>query len=284
MIALNIAETGSETFPDAWSSTSRRHYRSRNHLTIEAVDWNTGMSIPADPPHWDDMFGGSIRVGVMAAKRTFKPALAVWFTMAAIAAVYYLIPMSHGLFAWLLTIQKAMGVLFPSLGMGLSVGILVEVVKVLSSEKRRWTRENSITALFNFGVFGLMGVTHHYRYAFQNEVFGAGNSFQVLASKVAFDQFIWTVIVANPYQAICYLWKNNSFSWKAVHRHLFPFRSFWGTQMLPVLITNWAFWIPMAFIIYYFPPGLQLPLSILAVTTWVMLLSVLTSMNRREES
>lgn len=40
----------------------------------------------------------------------------------------------------------------------------------------------------------------------------------------------------------------------------------------------------MAFIIYYFPPDLQLPLSILAVTTWVMLLSVLTSMNRREES
>lgn len=230
------------------------------------------------------MFGSSIRVGVMAAKKTFKPALAVWTVMAGIAALYYLVPMSHVVFSWLVTLQKSMGVLFPSLGMGLSVGILVEVVKVLTSKSRRWTRENTITALFNFAVFGIMGFTHHYRYAFQNEVFGAGNSFQELASKVAFDQFVWTVLIANPYQAVCFLWKNNSFSFRAVHRHMFPFRSFWGTQMLPVLITNWAFWIPMAFIIYYFPPDLQLPLSILAVTTWVMLLSVLTSMNRREES
>lgn len=283
MISHITLEAKNETHPDRWSTTNRRHYRSRNHLVTELIDWNSGTPIPADQPYWDDMFGSSIRIGIMAAKRTFKPALLVWAVMAAIAALYYLVPASHVGFGWLVAIQKSMGIWFPSLGMGLSVGIIVEAVKVLSSKSRRWTRENSITALFNFAVFGIMGLTQHYRYAFQNDVFGSGHSFQELASKVAFDQFIWTVIFANPYQAVCYLWKNNSFSWRAVHRHMFPFRSFWGTQMLPVLITNWAFWIPMAFIIYYFPSDLQLPLSILAVTTWVMLLSVLTSLNRRED-
>lgn len=268
----------------SWSATHRRHYRGRNRVAAEIIDWNSGTPLPADPIHWDDMVGSSVRVGVMAAKKTFRPALAVWITMACIAATYYMVPQSHFAFARLVDVQNLMGVWFSSIGMGLCVGMLVEVVKVLTSTKRQWTRENSINALFNFAVFGLMGYTHFYRYEFQNDVFGAGNSFRELASKVAFDQFIWTVIIANPYQAVCFLWKNNGFSLRAVRNHMFPFRTFWGTQMLPVLISNWAFWIPMAFIIYFFPPDLQLPLSILAVTTWVMLLSVLTSMNRREES
>lgn len=284
MFPLPITESNHTSSPVNWSTTNRRHYRSRNDLMSDFTDWNSGTPLPADPPYWDDMFGSSIRVGILASKKTLKPALAVWCTMAGIAALYYFVPISHAFFSLLVTIQESLGVLFPSLGMGLSVGILVEAVKVLSSQSRRWTNENTITALFNFAVFGIMGLTHHYRYDFQNEVFGSGNSLRELVSKVAFDQFIWTVLIANPYQAVCFLWKNNSFSWRAVHRHMFPFRSFWGTQMLPVLITNWAFWIPMTFIIYYFPPELQLPLSILAVTIWVMLLSVLTSLNRREES
>jgi hypothetical protein len=284
VIVIPIVESKNHPPTDPWGATHRRHYRGRNRVAAEIIDWNSGTPLPADPIHWDDMFGSSVRVGIMAAKKTFKPAVAVWVTMAGIAALYYLAPITHVAFAWLVDFQKTTGVWFTSIGMGLCVGILVEVVKVLTSGTRKWTRANTINALFNFAVFGLMGWTHHYRYAFQNEVFGAGNSLRELASKVAFDQFVWTVIIANPYQAVCFLWKNNHFSFKAVRDRLFPFRTFWGTQMLPVLISNWAFWIPMAFIIYYFPPDLQLPLSILAVTTWVMLLSVLTSMNRREEA
>ncbi len=58
---------------------------------------------------------------------------------------------------------------------------------------------------------------------------------------------------------------------------MFPFKPFWGTKMLPVLVSNWAFWIPMASIVYCFPSDLQIPLSILAVTIWVLILSVLTA-------
>lgn len=213
-----------------------------------------------------------------------RPAMAVWTLMLGIVFCYYAIPASHGVFDSLVMIQEWMGVWFPSIGMGLSVGILVELVKVSLSRPRKWTRENTVNALFNFAVFGLMGATHHYRFAFQNDVFGAGTSFGEVASKVLFDQFAWTVLIANPYQAICYLWKNHGFRWQPVARQMRPFRTFWGTQMLPVLISNWAFWIPMGFVVYYFPANLQIPVSILAVTSWVMLLSVLTSMSQTDES
>jgi len=50
-----------------------------------------------------------------------------------------------------------------------------------------------------------------------------------------------------------------------------------------MLISNWAFWIPMAFLVYYFPPELQIPMAILAVTIWVILLSYLTAASQNDE-
>lgn len=261
----------------------RRHFRGRNHLPTSGA-WNEAAALPADPPYWDDMFGNSVRQGVAAALKSTKPALVVWGMMTTIALLYYLAPASKAAFEALVAFQAKTGVFFPSIGMGLSVGILVEVVKVLVSPTKRWTLTNTANATFNFIIWSLMGVTQYYRYAWQVEVFGAGNSFAELVTKVAFDQFVWTVLFANPYQAILYLWKNNRYSWRAVARIATPFRTFWGTQMLPMLISNWAFWIPMAFLVYYFPPELQIPMSILAVTIWVILLSFLTSSPSSDES
>lgn len=246
--------------------------------------WNHHLTIPSDPPYWDDMLGGSIRIGAHAARKTLKPALLVWGLMMGIAALYYLAPASQWLFAALVEFQNRTGFWFPSIGMGLSVGILVEVVKVTISESKKWTRENTGNAIFNFIIWSVMGFTQYYRYAWQVEVFGAGNSFMELVTKVAFDQFVWTVLLANPYQAILYLWKNNHYSWKSVMNIARPFRTFWGTQMLPMLISNWAFWIPMAFLIYFFPPELQIPMAILAVTIWVILLSFLTASTSKNEN
>lgn len=260
----------------------RRFYRGRNCLSQGATTWDTHQPIPEDPPFWDDLFDGSIRIGVSAAKRSMRPALCVWALMGAIAAIYYLVPTSHVAFSSLTAFQNATGILFPFFGMGLAVGLMAEAAKVIMSTDRKWKSANTHTAIFNFIMFGIMGITSYYRYPFQEDIFGTGNSWQVLASKVAFDQFIWTVIIANPYQALLYLWKNHHYSWREVTSQIFPFKAFWGTKMLPMLIANWAFWIPMATIVYCFPTDLQLPLSILAVAIWVIIISVMTSSKRDE--
>lgn len=253
-------------------------------MAASATHWSGDPTIPSDPPYWDDMVGGSIRIGMSAARKTLIPALWVWGLMMLIAALYYLVPATHIAFAALVDFQNRLGIWFPSVGMGLSVGILVEIVRVGLSPEKRWQRANTVNATFNFIIWSVMGVTQHYRYAWQVEVFGAGNSFGELATKVAFDQFIWTVFFANPYQAILYLWKNCNFSWCAVAQLARPLRTFWGTRMLPMLISNWAFWIPMAFLVYSFPPELQIPMAILAVTIWVILLSFLTAASQSDEA
>ncbi len=206
----------------------------------------------------------------------------VWGLMAIVAIFYYTVPASQVLFSALTELQHRMGLLFPFLGMGLSVGLMAEAVKVGMSKDKRWTRANSTNAVFNLLMFGVLGVFQNYFYMLQASVFGTGTSLSVLVPKVLVDQFVWTVFFANPYQAILYLWKNYGFSWKKVTAQMSPFGQFWGSQVLPVLITNWAFWIPMVTIIYCFPADLQLPLAILAVTIWVLLLSILTSQKNEE--
>lgn len=276
MFAITESHINQGYLQDGFVPNKRRHHRGRNYMQSDASFWNGSAALPSDPPYWDDMFSNSIRIGANAAKKSLKPGLCVWFMMMGLAALYYLAPFSHGAFDALIRFQDWLGVWFPSIGMGLSVGLLVEGVRVLIKKEKRWTRENTVNASFNFIIWSIMGVTQHYRYAWQVEVFGAGNSFGELATKVAFDQFVWTVFFANPYQAILYLWKSNKFSWQAVARQATPFRTFWGTQMLPMLISNWAFWIPMAFLIYFFPPELQIPMAILAITMWVILITYLT--------
>lgn len=255
----------------------RRFYRSRNTLTAETFDWSNYGAIPVDTPFWDDMISSSARAGLDAAKQSLKPAMFVWALMAMVAVLYYAVPASQGLFTALSALQNRLGLLFPFLGMGLSVGILAEIVQVLISDDKRWKQANTINALFNLSIFGILGVMQNYFYMLQTRIFGSGTAWHVLLPKVLFDQFVWTVFWANPYQTVLYLWKNQGFNCRAVTSQMRPFKPFWGTQILPVLITNWAFWIPMVSIIYCFPPELQLPLAILAVTIWVLLLSILTS-------
>jgi hypothetical protein len=45
--------------------------------------------------------------------------------------------------------------------------------------------------------------------------------------------------------------------------------------VLPVLVSNWCFWIPMSTLVYCFPTTLQLPLGILAVSIRSILLATL---------
>lgn len=258
-------------------SSDRRFYRNRNAFAGDLVDWHLPPAIPVDPPRWGEMLERSCRAGLSAARQSLPAALVVWSLMALIAVLYFAVPASNFLFAALADLQVEMGILFPFFGMGLSVGILAEAMQVFLSKQKKWTQVNTTNALFNLCAFGVLGVVQNHFYSLQLYLFGSGNSFGVLFPKVLVDQFVWTVFFANPYQTILFMWKGLNFKSSAVASQMKPFKVFWGRNMLPVLVANWAFWIPMVTIIYCFPAVLQLPLVILSVTIWVLILSILTT-------
>jgi hypothetical protein len=105
--------------------------------------------------------------------------------------------------------------------------------------------------------------------------FGAGRSPGILATKTLVDQFLYTPFLSNPMQTLAFLWKSEQFSFRRTVEKMRQFRQFYVLTVLPVLVSNWLFWIPMVLLIYCFPTSLQLPLGILACAIWSMLLTAL---------
>jgi hypothetical protein len=112
-------------------------------------------------------------------------------------------------------------------------------------------------------------------YQLQARWFGAGRSLGTLALKTFVDQFIYTPFISNPFQTLAFLWKAEHFSFRSAVVKLSHFKQLYVITVLPVLVSNWCFWIPTSALIYCFPTTLQLPLGILAVSIWSMLLAAL---------
>ena len=54
--------------------------------------------------------------------------------------------------------------------------------------------------------------------------------------------------------------------------------------MLPLLLPDWGFWIPMVLVIYAFPLALQFLLFVLALAAWSLILVVIAGGEAAESS
>jgi hypothetical protein len=117
----------------------------------------------------------------------------------------------------------------------------------------RWTSEDLANMSFNFAIFGLLGVMNSVFYQMQAHWFGSSRSPGVLAAKTLVDQFVYTPFLSNPMQTLAFLWKSEQFSFRRMGEKMRQFRQFYVLTVLPVLVSNWLFWIPMVVLIYCFP-------------------------------
>lgn len=217
----------------------------------------------------------SLRLGSGAARANFVPALFVQALMIGLVVAYFYLPAAKPVFGVLTDWNVHGGLLFSFLAMGITVGGLTEISGVYLHNKGRWEREDLGNMAFNFLVFGLLGVMNSIFYQLQAHWFGTGRSLGVLATKTFVDQFLYTPFLSNPVQTLAFLWKSEQFSFRQTFEKLQRFQQFYVLTVLPVLVSNWCFWIPMVVVIYCFPTSLQLPLGILAVAIWSMLLATL---------
>ena len=99
--------------------------------------------------------------------------------------------------------------------------------------------------------------------------FGDNASLSTLLLKTAFDQFVWTVLVIAPANAVFYFWVGRDFSLARVRRD-WP-RRFLSRVYLPNLVSNWCVWIPVIFIVFAFPLPLQILVCGMACSCWSLL-------------
>ena len=72
-----------------------------------------------------------------------------------------------------------------------------------------------------------------------------------------------------------YMWRDCGYSFKTFFSRLG--KNWYQKRILPVLIANWAIWIPAVAMIYSLPVALQLPVQNLILCFWVLILVVFTS-------
>ncbi|MES1165246.1 MAG: hypothetical protein ABUR63_05785, partial [Verrucomicrobiota bacterium] len=123
---------------------------------------------------------------------------------------------------------------------------------------------------FNIAFFAFNGVVIDLLYRGEARLFGGHADVATVAAKVAFDQFVfnpvWLPIVIG-----LYLWRRNGFSAAATLRAVRA-RGFYRARVLPLLLPNWCFWLPMVSIIYALPVPLQFLLFVLALAAWSLIM------------
>jgi len=190
-----------------------------------------------------ELFLRSLRLGLAATRANLVPAFLVEALMAGLVVSYFYLPAAKPIFGVLTDWNVHGGLLFSFVAMGITVGGLTEIFSVYLHKNGRWTGEDLENMVFNFLVFGFLGVMNSLFYQLQAHWFGAGRSPSILATKTFVDQFLYTPFLSNPMQTLTFLWKSEQFSFRIL--------------------------------IYCFPTSLQLPLGILAVAIWSMLIATL---------
>ena len=184
-----------------------------------------------------------------------------------LAYVYH--PPSREAFERLAEFKQQTGYLYTAISAMIAGAIIPEILRILFFQKGRIRTRNIGNLAFTLPFWSVMALIVEQFYRLQAWMFGSGIDFSTVAIKVLVDQLGYTAFFATPVTCILYEWKQSGYLPRTLLR---VFRlEFYRRAALPVLITNWAVWIPLITILYCVPLSLQIPLFSLALSLWVLL-------------
>ena len=154
-----------------------------------------------------------------------------------------------------------------------SGALFPELLRIVFFQKGRLLRANLWNFLNAAPLWASLGMLVDFFYRCQNEWFGTGNSWQIVAAKVLVDQFLFSPFLANPITNAYLAFRTSGLN-ASTARDVFSW-NFVVEKMLPTQIAGWAVWIPGVCLVYFMPPLLQLPTAVLIQCFWVLLLTSL---------
>jgi len=247
----------------------RRRMRTRNQL-FHSPYWERASAATAAVR---DVFRSSLFKGVLAARQVAIPIVVVQVVMVSLVLSFFFVAPVQTAFQQVVAFKNQMGFPFAFVSMGL-ISVFAECIRRMGA---RETDDSFVgNAAYGFVVFGFLGVATDAFYMLQGAMWSWLPPGAQIPAKVLTDQFVYTVFFANPYQTLLYVFKDCGFRMTAFANRLQPFRHFYAREMLAVLVTNWAFWIPTTAILYCLPSDLQFVICQLAIVIWVLLLTTLT--------
>jgi hypothetical protein len=216
--------------------------------------------------------------GVRAARANFLPALVVQAAMVGLLVAYYQYEPTTELLNRLASVKQRLGYTFTVVSAIVAAALMPEALRILFFQKGQLQARNLGNILFAAPFWAVMSITVDYFYQLQGRIFGPQVDIPTVAIKVVIDQFVYTAFFATPVTCVLYDWKRFGYRFGKVLEIID--RGYYRRVVFPVVITNWAVWIPLISVVYSLPGPLQIPLFSLALCMWVLLF---TWMNERQK-
>jgi hypothetical protein len=210
-----------------------------------------------------------LRAGLHAVRRFGRPFVLMQGAAVLLVVAYRASAPVRDLCAALADLKQAGGLAFSAAASAVAGGLLPEAATLatLPAERGRPGRVGKLA--FTTAFFTLNGVVIDSFYRLSAHLFGGAATPAVVALKVAFDQFVFTPLW------LCVI--ASLFAWQAHRFRLAPTRAalsggFLKRRLLPLLLPNWCFWIPMCAVIYALPVPLQFLLFVFALAAWSLIM------------
>lgn len=188
--------------------------------------------------------------------------------MLALLIGYWRSPALRTALADLATLKAGWGYTFSALAALLAGALLPELLRLIAILGPRQWRQCLANLRFTMPFWATMGIIVDLLYRTQARILGDSTQLHIVITKVAIDQFLYSPLISAPLTVWFYTWKNSG-SPPPFQQILHP--AHYRRHVLPVLIANWAVWIPVVSIVYCLPQPLQIPMFALALTLWVTL-------------
>ncbi len=209
-----------------------------------------------------------LTIGWESAKANAVPMFVLWSFALCLVLSYYFIPSVSACLGTVRKWQESFGwkavVVSRVVFNGLVPGVFLLGVKAIRPHRPFAT----IFAQASFGC--VLGLFCDAFFRLQSAWFGSGTAITTLVMKTLVDQFVWTVLVISPANAVFFFWVARDFSFKRVRRD-WPRQGVVSELVLPNLIPNWFVGIPAIFATYAFPLDLQIHVNGLVSAFWMLL-------------
>lgn len=184
----------------------------------------------------------------------WKPFVSIQFLGLAIVLSYFYWSPVTALFDRIAELKDRVGIAFAAISMPIACGLLPELFKTLTRVEHGWSKSRLTFMLHNALLFVVLGITVEFFYIWMNGWLGTSKSVGIVMSKVFIDQFFYSTLIAVPAITFSFNWRNRGYRLGPALRDLNG--SWILREVVPVLLVNWAYWVPMGTLMYTLPTKL----------------------------
>jgi hypothetical protein len=219
--------------------------------------------------------------GVAAVRKYWKPFLLLQSAALLLVVGFYTSSTVKSLCEQVSHFKQQGGYLFAAIAAALAGALLPELAKILVLGERQLTSKRLRDIGFALFAFAGNGLIVDCQYRTFGWLLGYDQKPFTILKKVLLDQFGTTPTISIPYILLIYSLRAHRFNPLKTLGQISP--RWYLTQVVPLLIPAWCFWIPMVLLIYALPGALQYCLFCFDLAAWSLLVIFLATYEAEQE-